>query len=206
MIAPMLERDRKHGEFSRRVEAQLDALYGVALRLTRNAHDAEDLVAESVAKAWSAIDGLDDWERFRAWIFRIMRNHFISAYRTAARGPSFVPLDAPLQGEQDGDVASLLHAQSDAFLQWWADPEKEVADKLLGEQIMAAVDDLPEAFRDTILLVNVDGLQYDEAAEVLGVPAGTVRSRMKRGRTLLQKALWQQAREAGVIADPEVLP
>lgn len=202
----MVERDRDHGEFSRRVEAQLDALYGVALRLTRNAHDADDLVAESVAKAWNAIDSLADWERFRAWIFRIMRNHFISTYRTAARGPSFVHLDAPVQGEGDGDVASLLHAQSDAFLQWWADPEKEVADTLLGEQIMAAMETLPEAFRDTILLVNVDGLQYDEAAEVLGVPAGTVRSRMKRGRTMLQRALWQQAREVGLVTEPEVLP
>ena len=62
---------------------------------------------------------------------------------------------------------------------------------------MAAIDDLPDAFRDTIILVNVEGLTYDEAAEALGVPPGTVRSRMKRGRTLPQKALWQQARDAG---------
>lgn len=69
---------------------------------------------------------------------------------------------------------------------------------LLGEKIMAAIDDLPKAFRIAILLVNVEGLTYDEAAEALGVPTGTVRSRMKRGRTLLQKALWEQAIEAGL--------
>ncbi len=90
--------------------------------------------------------------------------------------------------------------QPDEFLKWWALPEKALINKLLGEQIMAAIDELPDAFRVTILLVNVEGLGYDEAAEVLGVPAGTVRSRMKRGRTLLQKALWQQAREAGLTA------
>ena len=69
---------------------------------------------------------------------------------------------------------------------------------MLGKTIMAAIERLPDAFRTTILLVNVEGLTYDEAAEALGVPAGTIRSRMKRGRTLLQKALWQQAIDAGL--------
>jgi len=191
--------DGERGEFGRAVEAQLGSLYAVAMRLTRNSADAEDLVAGSVAKAWSAIDSLEDWGQFRAWIFRIMRNHFISDYRSAARGPNFVALDSTVNDGGDGDVASLLYAQSDQFLRWWADPEKRVADKFLGEQIMAAIGELPAAFRETILLVNVDGLRYDEAAEVLGVPSGTVRSRMKRGRTMLQKALWEHGREAGLI-------
>jgi RNA polymerase sigma-70 factor (ECF subfamily) len=68
---------------------------------------------------------------------------------------------------------------------------------MLGSAIMAAIDDLPDAFRTTIILINVEGLTYDEAAEALGVPPGTVRSRMKRGRTMLQKALWEQASDAG---------
>ena len=71
---------------------------------------------------------------------------------------------------------------------------------MLGEQILAAIEALPESFRVTILLVNVEGLTYDEAAEALGVPKGTVRSRMKRGRTMLQKSLWRQARDAGLSA------
>lgn len=185
-------------EFGRRVEAELDALYGVAMRLTRNPADAEDLVADAVARAWSSIDALEDWGRFRAWIFRIMHNHFISGYRKASRAPDFFGLEAHREAPEGEDLASLLFAQPDEFLQWWADPEKEVVDRLLGEQIMTAVNGLPEAFRETILLVNVDGLGYDEAAEALGVPPGTVRSRMKRGRTLLQKALWEQARDAGL--------
>ena len=78
--------------------------------------------------------------------------------------------------------------------------ENELINERLGENIMAAIEALPESYRMTVLLVNVEGLGYDEAAEVLGVPPGTVRSRMKRGRTLLQKALWEQALDAGLNA------
>lgn len=203
VVNGMSEQEAIRARFTRAVEAQIDGLYGLALRLTRNPADAEDLVAEAVAKAWSAFSSLDDPERFRPWVFRILRNHFISAYRKSAVRPQFVSMDEPAESGGDDEVASLLNAQPDAFLQWWANPEKEVANRLLGEQIKAAIDGLPEAYREVILLVNVDGLGYDEAAELLGVPSGTVRSRMKRGRTLLQKALWMQAREAGLLSDQE---
>lgn len=200
-MPPVGDRETIRREFSQRVEVQLDALFGLALHLTGNSADAEDLVSEAVARAWRAVDSLEDWDRFRAWIFRILRNHFLSGRRKASRAPEFVSMESPHADSGEGDLAPLLFAQSDSFLQWWADPEKQVADKLLGEQIMAAVDELPEVFRTTILLVNVDGLGYDEAAEILGVPPGTIRSRMKRGRTLLQKALWRQARDAGLVPD-----
>jgi len=199
----MAEQDAARREFGQALEAHLDAMYGVALRLTRNGADAEDLVAEAATKAWSAFDTLADRDRFRPWILRIMRNHFISDFRKLAVRPGLVPLaDADGEGEE-GDLAALLNAQPDAFLRWWADPETEVANRLLGEQIMAAIAALPDAFREVVLLVNVDGLGYDEAAEVLGVPPGTIRSRMKRGRTLLQKALWAQALDAGLIPERE---
>ena len=178
----------------------MDPLYGVALRLTRNGADAEDLVAEAVAKAWSAIDSLQDRAHFRSWLFRIMHNHFFTDYRKKSIRPQEEHLEDFFVDEGEGDVVSILEQQPDEFLKWWATPEKALINKLLGEQIMTAIDELPDAFRVTILLVNVEGLGYDEAAEVLGVPTGTVRSRMKRGRTLLQKALWQQAREAGLTA------
>lgn len=197
----MTEREAARRQFSQAVEAQIDALYGLALRLVRNEADAEDLVAEAVTKAWSAIETLEDPSRFRPWIFRILRNQFISDYRKGSVRPRTVPIDEPDEDSGDGDVVSLLNSQSDEFLRWWADPETEVANKLLGEQIMAAIDELPECYREAIVLVNVEGLGYDEAAEVLGVPTGTIRSRMKRGRTLLQKALWTQARDAGLIAE-----
>lgn len=176
----------------------MDSLYGLARRLTRNDADAEDLVAEAVARAWSALPSLRERDRFRPWALRIVHNTFISDYRKKAVRPNESRF-AESGDEDDELVASLLVQQSDEFLYWWANPEREFANKLLGEDIVAALESLPEVFRETVMLINVEGLSYDDAAEVLGVPPGTVRSRMKRGRTLLQKALWEHARNAGLI-------
>ena len=189
--------------FSRAIEETMDALYTVALRLTRNGADAEDLVAETVAKAWTAFGQLEDRERFRPWVFRILHNSFISDYRKKRVRPieaSDVRVGAC--EEDEDDIFSLLETMPHDFLVWWGNPEREYVNKLLGDDIRKAIANLPEAFRVTVVLVNVEGLSYDEAAEVLGVPAGTVRSRMKRGRTLLQKSLWEQATVAGLdVAD-----
>lgn len=184
--------------FSRCIEENMDALYGVALRLTGKSADAEDLVAEAIAKGWGAIATLDDRERFRPWMFRILRNCYISDYRKKSIRPTEAIYDELADNDEDADVCSMLMDESDDFLSWWSNPEKAFFSNLLGDQIMAAISRLPESFRVTIMLVNVEGLTYDEAAEALGVPRGTVRSRMKRGRTLLQKALWVQARDAGL--------
>ena len=180
------------------VQSNMDALYGVALRLTRNPADAEDLVAESVARAWSAIDTLADFQRFRPWMFRILRNCFISEYRKRSVRPTETRIGELFVDEGEHDLTSLLLHQPEEFLAWWSDPELRLSNEALGERILTAIDDLPECFRTTVLLITVEGLGYDEAAAVLGVPAGTVRSRMKRGRTLLQKALWEHARDAGL--------
>ena len=176
--------------FGNGVEENLDALFSVALRLTRRAANAEDLVAEAVAKAWAAIGTLEDRTRFRPWLFRILHNTFVSEYRKKSVRPTEASYSA---GEcDDDDLATLLNEQSDDFLVWWSNPERAFFNELLGEQILQALDDIPEAYRTVVILVNVEGFTYDETAEVLGIAPGTVRSRMKRGRTLLQKALWTQ--------------
>ncbi len=178
------------------------SLYGLARRLTRNDTDAEDLVAESVAKAWSALPTLRDRTHFRPWMLRIVHNCFVSTYRKKSLRPvemNFVESDS-----EDEGVSALLVKQSDEFLFWWANPEREFANSLLGEDLVAALESLPEVFRETVVLINVEGLSYDEAADVLGVPPGTVRSRMRRGRTLLQKALWEHAKSAGLIEQDPV--
>jgi RNA polymerase sigma-70 factor (ECF subfamily) len=184
--------------FTAGVEANMNALYAVALRLTRNPADAQDLVAEAVTKAWAAVGTLTERSLFRPWVFRILRNCFISDRRRRAVRPVESSYHALLADDAESDVAALLVDESDEFLDWWANPESRVSNDVLGEQIMTAIASLPEVFQAAILLVNVDGLTYDEAAAVLAVPPGTVRSRMKRGRTLLQKALWQQANDAGL--------
>jgi len=182
--------------FSREIEASMDALYGTALRLAGSGADAEDLVAECVSKAWSAIETLQDRRSFRPWVFRILHNCFISKYRRDV----VRPVESTFEESDDEALAVLLNEQPDEFLVWWANPERQFFNIMLGSAIVAAIDALPDAFRMAIILVNVEGLTYDEAAGVLGVPPGTIRSRMKRGRTLLQKALWEQARDRGFAA------
>ena len=191
--------------FSKSIEESMDSLYALALRLTRNSADAEDLVAESVIKAWSAVKTLEDRSRFRPWMFRILHNCFISQYRKKSVRPVESSYDEQGMEERSGEVADLLVKQSNEFLNWWANPEREVINNMLGKDITAAIESLPEVFRVTVQLINVEGLSYDETAEVLGVPPGTIRSRMRRGRTLLQKALWEQALEAGLISSSTML-
>ena len=197
MTIRMAKRDEIRAFFSGQIEENMDALYGVALRQTRSGADAEDLVAEAVIKAWTAINTLEDRSRFRPWIFRILRNCSISQYRKL----SVRPVESRYEDGDDDELSTLLNEQPDDFLIWWANPEREFFNDVLGETIMSEIERLPEAFRMTIILINVEGLTYDEAAEVLDIPPGTVRSRMKRGRTLLQKSLWEQAKEAGLTDD-----
>ena len=194
----MTEKDDINAYFSRQIEENMDALYGVALRLASRGADAEDLVADAVTRAWSAIDSLEDRSRFRPWIFRILRNCYISDYRKKSIRPTETSYREEYEDDGVDGIAALLTEQTDEFLDWWAEPEREFFNDLLGEAIMAAIEQLPNAFRITVLLINVEGLTYDETAVVLGVPSGTIRSRMKRGRTLLQKALWEQALDAGI--------
>ena len=192
--------DIKHW-FGQRIEEHLDALYSFALRLTRNAADAEDLVAESVTKAWSAIGTLDDRDRFRPWMFRILHNRFISDYRKKAARPAEVTFEELSVYGDEGEIEPVLVQQPEEFLAWWANPEQAFVNILLGNDIIVAIERLPEAFRIVVLLINVEGLSYDEAAQVLDVSPGTIRSRMNRGRMLLQRALWEHAKEAGLITE-----
>ena len=192
--------------FSQNIEQNMDSLFAMAMRLTRNKADAEDLVADAVTKAWVSIKSLEDRNRFKPWLFRILHNRFISDYRKKSVRPIETRYDEnPDMDEAKEQVASLLVKQPNEFLNWWANPEREFTNNLLGEEIVAAIERLPEAFRITVQLVNVEGLSYDETAEVLGVSPGTVRSRMNRGRTLLQKALWQHAQDAGLISDTTMM-
>ena len=185
--------------FSQRIEEYSDSLYSLARRLTRNSADAEDLVADAVATAWSALPELKDRNRFRSWIFRILHNRFISDYRKKSARPVETGYEESASNSDQEEVASLLIRQPNEFLDWWANPERALANDLLGEDVVAAIEHLPESFRVTVVLINIEGLSCDETAEILGVPPGTVRSRMRRGRTLLQKALWHHAKEAGLI-------
>ena len=182
--------------FADRVEALLPELYGRALRLCRHRANAEDLVAEAVAKAWEALASLEDRGAFRGWIFRILNNAFVSSCRSARAQAEHEPI------EGDGEEFSLFERLHQPFLLWWSSPEKDFLNRLLREDLERAVNGLPDVFREAVVLVDVQGLAYREVAELLDVPIGTVRSRLSRGRSLLQEALWEHGREAGLTTGP----
>lgn len=194
--------DRDRGMFERQVLAHLNGLYGVALRLTRNPEDAEDLVAETVTRAWSGIHSLSDEASFRPWIFRILHNSFVSECRKRAARPRTETLEEEPEDDKEPCRFSLFEKLHRPFLMWWGNPEQEFLNKLLREEIERALDILPEQYRVVVVLAEVEGLTYPEIAEALGVPVGTVRSRLARGRCLLQKMLWQQAKDRGIGTGP----
>lgn len=182
--------------FEAEVDRLLDRLYGTALRMTRNGADAEDLVADTLAKAWTKLPELKDRQAFEKWVFRILVNSFISARRKKQARPREVAAEVQC-GE---DSFSLFETVHQPFLLWWGNPEQELLNKLLREDIEHAVEELPEEFRLVVIMIELWDLSYAEAADALDIPLGTVRSRLARGRSLLQRMLWRQAGEAGIAA------
>jgi RNA polymerase sigma-70 factor (ECF subfamily) len=191
-----MDEDRRRW-FALQVERLTDRLYGTALRLTRNTDDAEDLVAETVAKAWAKLGELRDSQAFEAWIRRVLSNTFVSDWRHRRAGPQLVE---PLPCEDGAEEAfSLFEKLHQPFLLWWGNPEESAIANLLRQDIERALDALPDAYRVVVVMVDVEGYSYPEAAETLGVPVGTVRSRLSRARSQLQHSLWRHAQEAGLI-------
>jgi RNA polymerase sigma-70 factor (ECF subfamily) len=189
----MVMDDGDRAFFRAEIERLTDRLYGTALRLTRNSANAEDLVSEAVTKAWANLGQLQDRQAFEKWLFRILTNCFISGRRAAREQLMEKPDDAE-------ELFSLFEQLHQPFLLWWSNPEREFLNKLLREDIERALDALPEGFRAVVIMIEVEGYAYAEAADLLGVPVGTVRSRLSRARSLLQRTLWDQAQAAGVIA------
>ena len=185
--------------FSDAVVALLPELYGTARRLTKNSADAEDLVAEAVERAWRGCESLSNRDAFRHWIHRILANTYTSWWRSARTRP----VEEPLQDESSTDESfSLFERLHQPFLLWFGTPEQEFLNKLLREDLERAIDLLPQTFRVAVVLADVQGLSYKEIADTLDLPIGTVRSRLARGRALLQKALWQHGLDAGLVKAP----
>jgi RNA polymerase sigma-70 factor (ECF subfamily) len=178
--------------FEQEALKHLDALYRTALRMTRNPQDAEDLVQETYLRAYRFFDQFQPGTNLRAWLFKILTNSYINTYRKASAEPKNTSLE-------DTEEFSLYHQMAREMqtgsLDW--DVEAQVLDRFAEADIREAIEKLPEAFRMTVLLADVEGFSYKDIAEITGVSKGTVMSRLFRGRRLLQKALWERARAAG---------
>ena len=182
--------------FAAEVERLLPELFGTALRLSRNRMDAEDLVAEAIASAWLGLPSLQRQEAFRGWLFRILTNAFLSTRRAAGSHGIHESLDDEADSAAPFSLFERLHQP---FLLWWGNPERAFLDKLLREDLERAIDSLPDPFRVVVVLIDVQGYAYQEVADLLDVPIGTIRSRLARGRAALQRALWQHGIDAGLV-------
>ncbi len=171
----------------------MGSLYSAALRMTRNPADAEDLVQETYLKAYRAFASYQEGTNLKAWLYKILTNTFINSYRSKKRRPEQTELD---------EVEDLYLYRRLGGLEAVAanrSAEEEVLDRFTDADVKAAVEALPEGFRMAVLLADVEGFSYKEIAEILGVPIGTVMSRLHRGRKALQKALHLFGEQRGLV-------
>ena len=184
--------------FEERILELLPDLYGGARSLCDQPDDVEDLVAEAVARAWEKLDQLRDRKRFRGWLFCILRNCCLGRSRKRKARPPEVPLPEEGDGRPRLSLFDRLHQP---FLMWWDNAEDSFLNGLLKHDLERAIEELPDAYRQVVVLADVHQFTYAEIAEALEIPVGTVRSRLARGRAGLQEALWTHAVDAG-LRDP----
>jgi RNA polymerase sigma-70 factor (ECF subfamily) len=165
----------------------LDTLYRGALRLTRDPDQAQDLVQDTYARALRYQSSFKPGTNLKAWLFAIMRNLFWD--RVKAGRP-----EVSLDQDADEDFALYERLQDET-----AHPEFDVLDRIAAGEVVKAVDELPPAYREVVMLVDVEGFAYKDAAQILGVPIGTVMSRLHRARRQLQRLLYDYAVESGIV-------
>ena len=175
----------RHERFERDVVPVLGQLYRVALRMTHNPADAEDLVQEVTTRAYAALHQLRPGTSPKAWLHRILANTFATGYRKRRR--------EPLRG-YDGDFPEWLLAAG-SLVPTARSAEAEALDLLADSEILRALRDLPEDFRMAVYLADIEGYAYKEIAEIMGTPVGTVMSRLHRGRGRLREQLATYAPE-----------
>jgi RNA polymerase sigma-70 factor (ECF subfamily) len=180
-------------DFEKGVLAQLDSLYRTALRMTNNPQEAEDLVQETMLKAFRFAHTYQPGTNLRAWLFRILNTSAINRYRKQATHPA--PVTLP-EGEEFYLYNQIRDLSGQDLSQG---AEEEVLGQYLDEDVYKALNDLPPNFRMAVILADIEGMSYKEIAETLQIPIGTVMSRISRARRQLQKSLWQYAKERGYV-------
>lgn len=183
-------------EFEELTLPHLDPLYSAALRLTKNDRDAEDLVQDTFLRAYRFFDKFERGTNIKAWLFRILTNTFINRYRRSVKERNIV------EGSEKEAVQERFVSRR--ATEYAANPEQFLFDRLLSDDVLRAIDELPIDFRLVVILADLQDFSYNEIAEIVGCPVGTVMSRLYRGRKLLQKKLKDYAIESGVVSEEAV--
>lgn len=193
MTSQTIECHTRSREFEQQVLEHLDMLYAVALRLTRNTADAQDLAQNTVVKALRFHDKFKEGTYIKAWLLTILRNTFINEYRRKARRPTFVELSG-MEAAEGGSPDPEVRFEADL------DDTRSLME-LLDDEVKMAVESLPHDFRMAVVMADLEDRSYKEIAEAMDCPLGTVMSRLYRGRKLLRQRLYDYARERRLTGD-----
>ncbi len=177
----------KHKTFEKEMMPHMAALYNFALRMTGDPDDAKDLVQETYMKAYRFFDKYEQGTNAKAWLFRIMKNSYINRYRKESKEPDKIDYD---------DVKDFYASVKDAAVDT-NDLQEKIFGNLFEDEVAKALQDLPEDFRTVVILCDIEGYSYEEIADFVEIPIGTVRSRLHRGRKMLQSMLRDYAHAHG---------
>jgi len=182
---------KRQQEFETEAFPHKDILLNFALRTTGDKDDAHDLLQETFMKAFRFWDKYEKGTNIRAWLFRIMKNTYINRYRKETREPGMVDYD---------DVENFYDLIRDDSTDS-NDLQKRMYNNMLSDEVIDALQSLPEDFRTVVILCDIEELTYDEISEFLNCPIGTVRSRLHRGRKMLEEKLHDYAKDRGITID-----
>ena len=183
---------QRRAEFERQVLPHLNLLYGVGYRLTRSARDAEDLVQDTVLRAYRFWDSFQEHSNCKAWLCRILTNTFINRYQKSKRNREVLREAVAEQQTLDG---ILMHERAEGQ----QGPQDLLINRALSDEVELALAELPADFRIAVVLCDIQGFSYREIAEVMECPVGTVMSRLYRGRRILKKSLEEFATQQGFL-------
>jgi len=183
--------EQRREEFEKEALVHLDLLYNSAVQMTRNVADAQDLVQETFVKAYRFFNQFKKGTNCKAWLFKIMKNNYINAFRKRAKEPTkidFSEVEATLKAQPPSEESGA---------------KGHVFDEMVEDDVKEALDQLPFEFRMVTILSDIEGFSYQEIADIMDCPIGTVRSRLSRARKFLQKRLYDFARERGIVKSPQ---